>query len=155
MKLNQSTEQGVYVVVILALQKGHKPLKSSLLAKTLQVSDSYLKKILRKLVVADVINSVASKEGGFVLNRPINQISFGDVYRAVQDNHAEIKFNHIGNRLFDNVEHVKEGEDKIFEALQNADQAFLSELHQIPMSDLLEAYAISDGAIDWEKQFGE
>ena len=46
-------------------------------------------------------------------------------------------------------------QDKIFEALQNADQAFLTELNQIPMSDLLEAYAISDGAIDWEKQFGE
>lgn len=155
MKLNQSTEQGVYVVIILALQKEHKPIKSSILAEILQVSDSYLKKILRKLVVADVINSEASKEGGFILNRKIEAISFGDVYQAIQGNQDEIKFNHVGDQLFDDTMHVREGENKIMAALKNADVAFIETLNQIQMSSLLETYAISNGAIDWLHQLGE
>lgn len=77
MKLNKSTEQAVYIVIILALQVNHHPLKSSLLAEILQVSDSYLKKILRKLVVAGIITSAASKDGGFQLKKNIlNKLAY-------------------------------------------------------------------------------
>lgn len=46
MKVNKSVEQAIYVLVILALQKDHAPIKSRVLSQILQVSDSYLKKIL-------------------------------------------------------------------------------------------------------------
>nr|WEJ76209.1 hypothetical protein M8286_08715 [Streptococcus suis] len=44
MKINKSVEQAVYVLIILALQEDHRPVKSHVLSQVLQVSDSYLKK---------------------------------------------------------------------------------------------------------------
>ena len=54
MIINQCVEQGIYVVLILSLEKDHRPLRSSELSTILSVSDSYLKKILRKLVWAGI-----------------------------------------------------------------------------------------------------
>lgn len=51
MVVNRCVEQGIYVVLILSLQKDHRPLLSKELSAILSVSDSYLKKILRKLVL--------------------------------------------------------------------------------------------------------
>ncbi|MFD0897392.1 RrF2 family transcriptional regulator [Loigolactobacillus binensis] len=149
MKLNKSTEQAVYVVLILALELDHRPLKSTVLADILQVSDSYLKKILRKLVVGQVITSAASKDGGFQLQRPINSISLADVYSAVQTE-APLTFEHIGARLFTDIDHVKAGEQLIARTLEQAQKNFVATLTEISMAELLETYAIKNGAIAWE-----
>ncbi|BAP86301.1 transcriptional regulator [Paucilactobacillus hokkaidonensis JCM 18461] len=150
MKLNKSTEQAVYIVIILALQVNHHPLKSSLLAEILQVSDSYLKKILRKLVVAGIITSAASKDGGFQLKKHIKQISLFDVYTAVQGSETEINFTHIGYRLFDDQKHVQTAEQKIKHVLAKGQNQFYEELKHLSLAELLETYAIQDGAIDWQ-----
>ncbi len=71
----QSIEQGIYVVLMLALQKNHEPIKSYTMSQILDVSDSYLKKILRKLVIAGLINSNASKDGGFTLAKSVRDIN--------------------------------------------------------------------------------
>ena len=55
MKLNKSFEQAVYVLTMLALQENHTPVKSHVLSDILEVSDSYLKKILVKLTRAGLI----------------------------------------------------------------------------------------------------
>ena len=39
--MNRSTEQAVFVVLMLALQEEHRPVASSTLARILKVSDSY------------------------------------------------------------------------------------------------------------------
>ena len=54
------------------------PLKSHELSKMLDVSDSYLKKVTRQLVVAGLITSKASKLGGFILNKKMNDINHLD-----------------------------------------------------------------------------
>lgn len=63
MKINKSVEQATYVLLILALQKKHTPLKSRVLSKTMGVSDSYLKKILMMLKHNELITASASKKG--------------------------------------------------------------------------------------------
>lgn len=52
MKISKSLEQATFVLLMLALQKEHWPIKSIVFSQRLGVSDSYLKKVLRKLVVA-------------------------------------------------------------------------------------------------------
>ena len=42
MKINGSVAQGVYVLLMLAFQKDHPPLKSQVLSARLAVPDSYL-----------------------------------------------------------------------------------------------------------------
>lgn len=60
---------------MLGLQKDNQSVKSNVMSKILKVSDSYLKKILRKLVLADLVISSASKDGGFQLKKSLNQIT--------------------------------------------------------------------------------
>ena len=69
MKINKSVEQATYVLLILALQKKHTPLKSRVLSKTMGVSDSYLKKILMMLKHNELITASASKKVGYQLKR--------------------------------------------------------------------------------------
>ena len=48
MKISKSFEQGMYVLLMLGLQKDNQIVKSNVMSNILHVSDSYLKKILRK-----------------------------------------------------------------------------------------------------------
>ena len=84
MKISKSFEQGIYVLLMLGLQKDNQTVKSNVMSTILQVSDSYLKKILRKLVLAELITSNASKDGGFQLKKSLKQITLYDVYNAIE-----------------------------------------------------------------------
>lgn len=149
MKINKSVEQATYVLLILALQKGHTPLKSRVLSKIMGVSDSYLKKILMMLKHNNLIIANASKKGGYQLARPINQISLKDVFYALELNHDQIEFNHLANNIFDNPEHVEESENKIINTLHSGLRSFYDELDQLKLSSLLKDGAYQNGCIDW------
>ena len=82
--VNRCVKQGIYVTLILSLEKDHRPLRSTELSTILSVSDSYLKKILRKLVLAGIVLSCAGKDGGFKLARSIEEISIYDIYSALE-----------------------------------------------------------------------
>ena len=64
------------------------------LSKMLDVSDSYLKKVTRQLVVAGLITSKASKLGGFILNKKMN-----DIFKNLLDNYLLISY-HINNNNY-------------------------------------------------------
>lgn len=65
MRIRGSLEQAICIVLLISTSS--RPVKSSELSKKLNVSDSYLKKIMRQLVKAKIVSSIASKNGGFVL----------------------------------------------------------------------------------------
>ena len=64
MRIRGSLEQAICIVLLISTSS--RPVKSSELSKKLNVSDSYLKKIMRQLVKAKIVSSIASKNGGFV-----------------------------------------------------------------------------------------
>ena len=78
MKIRKSFEQAICILLLIGTHDG--PLKSHELSQILDVSDSYLKKVTRQLVVAGLITSKASKLGGFVLNKKMDDISFFDIF---------------------------------------------------------------------------
>ena len=78
MRIRKSFEQAICILLLIGTSEG--PLKSHELSKKLDVSDSYLKKVTRQLVVAGLITSKASKLGGFILNKKMNDISFLDIF---------------------------------------------------------------------------
>lgn len=92
--MSSAVEQSLVVLVMLALQKDGLPVKSHVLSEHLEVSESYLKKTMRKLVVANLIKAIASKEGGFKLARNTNDITLLDVYEAIE---GEDSFIHSTN----------------------------------------------------------
>ena len=77
MVVNRSIEQGIVTLFVLAMQKGHTPVDSFTLSTVMGVSDSYLRKILQRLSRAGIVISVAGRQGGFVLARPLDQITTG------------------------------------------------------------------------------
>ncbi|GEN94473.1 Rrf2 family transcriptional regulator [Pediococcus ethanolidurans] len=153
MKLNKSVEQGIYVILILALQKDHLPLKSQLLSQRLKVSDSYLKKVLRKLVVAGLVNSSANKDGGYTLKRPVTEISLYDISQAV-DNVGTLQLPelHLAKQVFPGDDaHIQRSEALAHTTFQKAQEDFNTVLKKALVSSLLEPSSYENGKIDWRE----
>lgn len=84
MKLSSGWEQSVYVLLILSRLPDGKSLNSSSLSERLGVSQSYLKKIIKSLVNEGLVRSTPGISGGFSLAKPLNEITFYDVFLAVE-----------------------------------------------------------------------
>ena len=92
MRIRKSFEQAICILLLIGTSEG--PLKRHELSKKLVVSESYLKKVTRQLVVAGLITSKASKLGGFILNKKMN-----DIFKNLLDNYLLISY-HINNNNY-------------------------------------------------------
>ena len=149
MIVNQCVEQGIYVTLILSAQKDHRPLRSTELSVILSVSDSYLKKILRKLVIAGIIDSTAGKDGGFQLARSVEKISVYDIYAALEGERCELKLSGIGRRIFIDNEKFVQGEEKVAFVFEQANAAFGNELKKLMLSELISKGHYLHGDVDF------
>ena len=123
--------QSIYVIAILAKQEGNTPVKSHIISNILCVSDSYLKKIIRKLVIAGLLNSSASKTGGLSLKKPPEEITLFDVYDAIEgdtpffncssilETFAQFNDNYFSEKGKKTVEYFKEAEDNYKNTLKS------------------------------------
>ena len=84
MKLTMSSEMGIHAVWFLAELNAESPVLSSYIAESIQVSESYLIKVLKRLVASKVLNSRKGKKGGYLLRRPPEEISLKDVILACE-----------------------------------------------------------------------
>ena len=150
MIINGCVEQGIYVVLLLALQRDHKPLRSTELSAILCVSDSYLKKILRKLVLAEIIASMPGKDGGFQLKRSIEEISVYDIYSALEGDKCALKISGIGDRIFKYGKDFNKGEEKVVKVFDRANAQFLAELKKLEISELASKEHYEFGTIDFK-----
>ena len=151
MLINKCVEQGIYVVLLLSLQKDHESLRSTELSSLLSVSDSYLKKILRKLVLAGIITSNPGKEGGYQLARSVEEISVYDVYTALEGEECELKMTGIGNRIFLYGKDFHEGEEKVRSVFDKANDAFGEKLKTLYLSELVSKEYYENGTVDFRK----
>lgn len=152
MKLNKSFEQATYVITMLALQKEHQPVKSHVLSEVLQVSDSYLKKVLMKLSKANLVISNASKTGGYQLARSVEEITLKDIFFALELHADVVEFKHIAHKIYDDESHVKEVEEKVKMTLEGGLADFYARLDTLKISDLLHKDGYENGAIDWNER---
>lgn len=149
MKINRSVEHGVLVLLMLALQKDHTAVTSQVLAEHMQVSDSYLKKTLRKLVVAGLVESSATRGGGFSLARPIDQITLADAYVALDGEGITFRASPQAVAVFPDPGHTEQSVEAITEVFERGYQAFLNQLATCNLSDLLKAGTWENGVLDW------
>lgn len=84
MKLSSGWEQSVYVLLILSQLPDNKTINSQALSLRLETSHSYLKKIIKLLVNEGLITSIPGKYGGFSLAKSLEEISFYDVFIAIE-----------------------------------------------------------------------
>lgn len=155
MKLNKSFEQATYVITMLALQKEHQPVKSHVLSQVLQVSDSYLKKVLMKLSKAGLVVSSASKTGGYQLAQRVEDISLKDVFFALELQADVVEFKHIAHQIYDDENHVQQVEELVKGTLETGLTSFYDHLDRLKISDLLRQDAYKNGAIDWNEKVND
>lgn len=149
MKLNKSFEQATYVITMLALQEGHRPVKSHVLSQILQVSDSYLKKVLMKLSKAGLVVSSASKTGGYQLAKPVENITLKDIFFALELQADVLDFKHVAHQIYEDEKHVRQVEELVRGTLESGLGAFYDRLDTLKIADLLRPDAYENGAIDW------
>ena len=127
MRIRKSFEQAICILLLIGTSEG--PLKSHELSKMLDVSDSYLKKVTRQLVVAGLITSKASKLGGFILNKKMNDISFLDIFEAIETTH-------LVDKVFDPALNIQHTEDIIINHLDAAENQYKQKLKEINLGEI-------------------
>ncbi|MFT8927433.1 MAG: Rrf2 family transcriptional regulator [Bifidobacterium sp.] len=117
MKIRNSMEQSVCVLLMLAMERDHRPVKSHVLSTILGVSDAYLRKVMRRLVNSGLVRSDASKDGGYTLSRPIDQISMLDVFNAVEGPQPFFELSHLARRIFVKGRMVLRSENEVLQVI--------------------------------------
>jgi len=119
MKYSQATDYALHAMLYLVDQASDKPVSVQLLAEKLGVSQTYLSKMLTKLVKAGLIHSVSGVNGGYRLKRNKDDISFLDVIHAIEGTASlfECSFNHNSECLIQQV--VMSAEQQMEHFLKN------------------------------------
>lgn len=144
MKLTNATEKACAVVAILATQKDKTPIPSAIIVERLHISDSYTKKLLRKLVVGNVISSAPGNSGGFSLKRELSEINMLEIVEAIEGKVVTYPgygtLNHAFSEFPEQIEH---GELVMKNVFLEADQKWRNSL-QVQTLDVI-----------FKKTFGE
>ena len=84
MQMKTGVEQSVYAILLLNMLPDKAVLPGETISQQLGTSPTYFQKLLRKLVRADLISSVAGVKGGFKLNKKPEDIRVYDIYLAIE-----------------------------------------------------------------------
>ncbi len=97
--------------------------------------DSYLKKIIRQLVVAGLISSEAGKKGWCLLKIPPKKITLLDIFEAIERKRTVCQGNGLVERVFLNeLKEVKEQKQAmILEAFNQAELSYKEKLKTITL----------------------
>lgn len=86
MKLSTKGRYGLRALIDLALYSENEAVSISSIAGRQSISDSYLEQLVGKLKKAGLVKSLRGAGGGYMLAKPVNEISVGDVLRALEGN---------------------------------------------------------------------
>lgn len=90
LRFSQSTDMAIHGLWALArLEAPRRFLLLSEIARPQNVSESYLSKIFQKLTREGLVKAVRGKRGGYALARLPEEISVGDVVRAMEPESAQ------------------------------------------------------------------
>jgi Rrf2 family cysteine metabolism transcriptional repressor len=83
MKISAKEENGLRAMVELAEQYGSGPVSLNEVARSLDISLDYLEQIVPFLRDAGLLNSTRGARGGYELSQPPDEITVGEVLRAL------------------------------------------------------------------------
>ena len=107
MRLSSGWEQSVYVLLMLDQLPEGKYINTISLSERLEVSDSYLKKIIKLLDNEGLVKSVRGKNGGVALSKPLSQITFYDVFIAIEGKNRIFESQNLLKKFLGNEESKK------------------------------------------------
>ncbi|MBN1509238.1 MAG: Rrf2 family transcriptional regulator [Sedimentisphaerales bacterium] len=84
MKLSTRTRYGIRAIIELAQYEGSRPLQLKAIAERQDISIKYLEQLMGLLRSAGLVRSVRGSKGGYILGRPVDQITLGEVFRCLE-----------------------------------------------------------------------
>jgi Rrf2 family protein len=84
MKFSQATDYALHAMLYLATAEPDKAIGVQFLSEKLGVSQTYLSKMMTKLVKAGLIQSAPGANGGYRLRKNRDDISFLDIIHAIE-----------------------------------------------------------------------
>ncbi|WP_028595706.1 Rrf2 family transcriptional regulator [Paenibacillus assamensis] len=143
MKMTTGVEQAVYALLLLNRLPKNAVLSGESLSQQLQVSPTYLQKLMRKLVQAGLVSSVPGVKGGFRLIADPASIHIYDVFVAVEGVEALYR----SNGVFQAVFQLKENRTCLLSDVMNeAEHAWRTILQRTTIASLHDA--VQDTASD-------
>ena len=86
MRLSSKSQYGLKACFILAQNYPERCVSASVLEKEIAVSSKYIEKIMRMLSGQGIVSAERGVSGGYRLTRAPEEITIGDVARALEDN---------------------------------------------------------------------
>lgn len=84
MKLTTKARYGLRAVLDLALNAGEDTVALSQVAERQSISMNYLEQLIAKLKKAGIVTGIRGAQGGYMLAIPAEEISIGDILRALE-----------------------------------------------------------------------
>jgi len=91
MKLSTKGRYGLRALIDLAVYSEESAVSISSIAAREQISESYLEQLVAKLRKAGLVTSIRGAGGGYKLAKPAQEISVGDILRALEGNLEAVK----------------------------------------------------------------
>ncbi len=88
MLFTRATEYALLSLILIA--KENKPLGTDYLSKRLNISRSFLAKILQSLAKQHILNSFKGATGGFMLAKPPEKLTIKEIAQAAEGRHIDI-----------------------------------------------------------------
>lgn len=82
-QISEAASLALHSMVLIA-QCGEEKLSVKSLAKSLEASENHLAKVMQRLSKAGLVSSVRGPSGGFSVSKAANEISFLDIYTAIE-----------------------------------------------------------------------
>lgn len=84
MKISTKGRYGLKAALDLAMYASEEAVSLSSVAQRQDVSISYLEQLIAKLKKAGIVTSIRGAQGGYMLARPAEEISVGEILRALE-----------------------------------------------------------------------
>ena len=84
MKLSTKGRYGLRALIDLAQNSTEEPVSITSIAERQEISERYLEQLMSKLKKSGIVKSIRGAAGGYILARPMEEISVGDILRALE-----------------------------------------------------------------------
>lgn len=84
MKLSTKGRYGLKAMFQLAISQGHGPVPLKQIAEKQNLSENYLEQLFSTLRKDGLLNSVRGAQGGYLLSRPPEEITVGNILRSLE-----------------------------------------------------------------------
>jgi Rrf2 family protein len=91
MKLSTKGRYGLRAIIDLARYSENEPVSISSISARQDISERYLEQLVALLKKAGLVKSIRGASGGYVLAKDINEISVGDILRALEGDLEPVK----------------------------------------------------------------